>query len=321
MIRLAVRVERAQAELVLAELLELVPEGVEETELGEDRVEYAVYGAPGELPSLPDLRAAAGGALVEVSTSETADDWQERWRVFHRPIVVRAESESVGRPHAATGGERDASERAPRGQDRGPDGANRISGASAGTPLALYVRPPWESPPRPAAGMREIVIDPGRAFGTGAHATTRLCLQLLLDLAAAGRASGPLVDLGTGSGVLAIAAVRLGFAPVLALDNEAESVQAARQNAAANGVKLDVERFDLRRHPFTPPENAVVLANLLLPLLLDLSRSASMRPRELIVSGLLREQADEAAAAFAERRGLSERRRLCEGEWAALLLA
>ncbi|HXM87482.1 MAG TPA: hypothetical protein VN889_07585, partial [Solirubrobacteraceae bacterium] len=74
MIRLAVRVRREQAELVLAELLELAPSGVEESELDGGLVEYAVYGAPGELPELPALEAAAGEALVEISTSETADD-------------------------------------------------------------------------------------------------------------------------------------------------------------------------------------------------------------------------------------------------------
>lgn len=280
MIRLAVRVQRAQADIVLAELLELAPAGVEERELDGGRVEYAVYGAPGELPSLPDLEAAAGGALVEISTSETADDWQERWREFHRPIVVGAQHDGAG-------------------------------------PM-LYVRPPWE-PEAGERGMQDVVIDPARAFGTGAHATTRMCLELLLELAAGETVRGPLVDLGTGSGVLAIAAARLGFAPVLALDNELESVQAARQNAAVNGAEIAVERFDLRLEPFAPAEGSVVLANLLLPLLLDLSRSLGERPRQLIASGLLCEQADEAARAFA-RIGLRERRRLDDGEWAALWL-
>src|SRR5256885_345249 len=81
MIRLAVRVRREDADVALADLLELAPAGVEEVELPDaDVVEYAVYGAPGELPALPDLRAAAGDALVEVRTSEVADDWAERWR-------------------------------------------------------------------------------------------------------------------------------------------------------------------------------------------------------------------------------------------------
>ena len=88
MIRLAVRVERERAEIVLAELLELAPGGVEEVSVGSDVVEYAVYGAPGELPALPDLTAAAGEALVEVRTSEVADDWDQRWREFHKPLVL-----------------------------------------------------------------------------------------------------------------------------------------------------------------------------------------------------------------------------------------
>ena len=84
MLRLAVRVRRAEAELVLAELLELAPSGVEEVDIDVDTVEYAVYGPPGELPELPDLQAAAGGALVDVTTTEVADDWADRWREFHR---------------------------------------------------------------------------------------------------------------------------------------------------------------------------------------------------------------------------------------------
>ena len=79
MIRLAVRVRRADAELALAELLVLAPAGVEETDLGEE-VEYAIYGPPGELPDLGEVQAAAGDALMSVSSREVADDWAERWR-------------------------------------------------------------------------------------------------------------------------------------------------------------------------------------------------------------------------------------------------
>ena len=89
---------------------------------------------------------------------------------------------------------------------------------------------PWE-PPSERRDVREIVIDPAQAFGTGAHATTRICLELLLELAASEDRRGALLDVGTGSGVLAIAAAHLGYAPVLGLDNEAESVVAARENA------------------------------------------------------------------------------------------
>ena len=89
MIRLAVRARaREDAEIVLAELLELAPGGVEEVEIGAETVEYAVYGAPGELPELPDLNAAVGDRPVEVSSTEIADDWSERWKRFHRPVLI-----------------------------------------------------------------------------------------------------------------------------------------------------------------------------------------------------------------------------------------
>jgi ribosomal protein L11 methyltransferase len=288
-IRLALRVRREQAELVLAELLELAPGGVEECSPDAGVVEYAVYGAPGELPELPDLRAAAGDALVEISTSETADDWHERWKRFHRPIVVSAPEEPSSAP-------------------------------------ALRIRPPWEAADdRRTDPAHEIVIDPGRAFGTGAHATTRMCLELLLALAAEQPARGPLLDVGSGSGVLAIAAARLGFAPVLALDHERESVDAARANAAVNGVRLDVRRADLRAGPLPwlaaadpPPGPLVLLANLLRPLLLDLAEAIALAPAQLIASGLLVEQVDEIVATFGDRLGLRERCRRVSGEWAAV---
>jgi ribosomal protein L11 methyltransferase len=292
-IRLAVRVRRAQAELALAELLELAPAGVEETLIGEHTVEYAIYGAPGELPDLPDLKAAAGDALVEISTSETADDWQERWKQFHRPVLVEP------RPQAAT---------------------------SVRPVPALHVRPPWERA-SPRNDTAEIVIDPGRAFGTGAHATTRLCLQMLLELTATERERGPLLDVGTGSGVLAIAAARLGFAPVLALDHDRLSVDAARVNAAVNEAQIELRRWDLRSDELpwlsasdAPAGTIVLLANLLRPLLLDLAGTIAEPPAHLIAGGLLREQVDEIVHAFGRRHGLRERIRSADGEWAAVWL-
>lgn len=297
MIRLAVRVRREQAELVLAELIELAPSGVEESEPAPELVEFAVYGPPGELPELPDVKAAAGDALVEVSTSEVADDWEERWKRFHRPVFVSAPAQSA------------------RGR--------RVP--------AVHVRPPWEAPCAPGGEVEEIVIDPGRAFGTGAHATTRMCLELLLELAAEDGLTarpGAAIDIGAGSGVLAIAAARLDFAPVLALDHEHESVEATRANAAVNGVELHARRFDLREESLpwlgrgdSPGGTIVALANLLAPLLLDLARTIAAPPTHLIASGLLREQADDVAAAFRDAVGLRERRRRERGEWAALWLA
>jgi ribosomal protein L11 methyltransferase len=174
--------------------------------------------------------------------------------------------------------------------------------------------------------VEEIVIDPGQAFGTGAHATTRLCLELLLELAASERADATLLDVGTGSGVLAIAAAKLGFTPVLGLDNERESVAAARANAAANGVEITVRRHDLRAAPLpwidaerAPAGGGVVVANLLLPLLLELARTISRAPAHLLAGGLLCDQADEVVRAFSER-GLLERERRESGGWAAVWL-
>ncbi len=286
MIRLAVRVRREDAEIVLAELLELAPSGVEEVGVGEEMVEYAVYGAPGELPRLPDLRAVVGATPVEISSTEIAEDWSERWKSFHRPVLIEP----------------------PRGVP------------------ALYVRPPWEAP-SDRDDVKEIVIDPGQAFGTGAHATTRLCLELLLELAGLEDAPGPLLDIGTGSGVLAIAAAQLGFAPVLGLDHERESVAATRDNATVNGVTIEVRRFDLRKQALPwldeadgPSGSLVVVANLLRPLLLDLARGMPCAPSQLLAGGLLRDQVDEVVGAFGERLGLRERERRVSGEWAAVWL-
>jgi ribosomal protein L11 methyltransferase len=231
---------------------------------GDGFVEYAVYGAPGELPSFPAGEASVGGVVVSVSGEPVADDWEERWKQFHEPVLV---------------GDR------------------------------VYVRPPWAEP-RP--DVLDLVIDPGQAFGTGAHATTRLSLELLLELSP----GGSFADLGCGSGVLAIAAARLGFGPVAAVDNEEAALEATRANAAANGVSLDrVARLDLRTQ--SPPTADTVAANLMRPLLLRMAVLTSERPDTLIVSGMLNEEADEVARAFVP---LREQRRLSLQGWCALLL-
>lgn len=249
---------------MLAALLELAPGGVEQVD-GDGFVEYALYGAPGELPSFPPGEASVGGVVVSVSGEPVADDWAERWKQFHEPVLV---------------GDR------------------------------VYVRPPWAAA-RPET--LDIVVDPGQAFGTGAHATTRSCLELLLEL----EPKGSFADLGCGSGVLAISAARLGFGPVTAVDNEEAALEATHANAAANRVSLDrVQRIDLRSA--RPPAAETVTANLMRPLLLRLASLIEEYPKALIVSGLLEEEADEVAAAFAP---LTERRRLSSRGWSALLLS
>jgi ribosomal protein L11 methyltransferase len=101
------------------------------------------------------------------------------------------------------------------------------------------------------------VVDPGRAFGTGAHPTTRLCLELLLSADPQG-----LVDVGCGSGVLAIAAAKLGHAPVVAVDVDEPAVAATRANAERNGVSLDARRLDALADPLPPAP--LVVANIAL---------------------------------------------------------
>jgi ribosomal protein L11 methyltransferase len=269
LIRLAVRCAPAQAELVLAELTVLAPNGVEE-ERGEGYVEYAIYGGEGELPELGEVEAAAGDGLVEVVATEVPDDWADRWQDFHKPLLV---------------GDR------------------------------LWLRPSWEERHE---GAIDVVVDPGRAFGTGAHPTTRLCLELLLGLEAAGEAGGPLTDLGSGSGVLAIAAAKLGWDPVRGYDHEPAAIEAAAANAAANDVVAIFERRNLREQ--LPELAPTVVANLTAPVLNAVAvQLTSDDPATLVCSGLLPAELDETAAAFASA-GLAEVERRRDGDWAALLL-
>jgi ribosomal protein L11 methyltransferase len=273
-IRLAVRAARADAPALLAELLVFSPAGLEEVDVDDQTIEYVIYGAPGELPSAAEFEASSDVDLLAVQTSEVADDWSERWRAFHQPIVV---------------------------SDR------------------LYVRPPWLPPLRQSDSgepLIDLVIEPGQAFGTGSHATTRLCLELLVARERSGTAHGSLLDIGCGSGVLAIAAAKLGWSPVTAVDHEVESIAAARANAEANAVAIAVRRADLHTDALDPAQT--IVANLLRPLLLELSERLEHQPRCLIASGLLADQGDELAAELAARHGLQERRRERDGDWLAL---
>lgn len=119
----------------------------------------------------------------------------------------------------------------------------------------LWIGPPWEEPDD---GALAVVIDPGRAFGTGAHPTTRLCAEHLVQLE-----RGSLVDLGCGSGVLAVAAAKLGFGPVTALDVDPAAVEAAHDNAAVNGVEIDVALLDVVEAALPAADVALVNIELL----------------------------------------------------------
>jgi ribosomal protein L11 methyltransferase len=272
LIRLAVRCRAEHAERVLVDLLAVAPGGFEQVDAPDGRhgvVEYAIYGAPGELPDLGVMRAAAGDAIFEIDSREVPDDWAERWKRFYFPVLV--------------GGR-------------------------------LYVRPPWEQPAQ-RGGVDEVVIDPGGAFGTGTHPTTRMCLELLLEV----DAPGSFADLGCGSGVLAIAAAKLGFDPVLGVDADRAAIEETDRNARANYVDVQVRRSDLRSEP--APIADVTAANLTARLCEAVAggwAGRGERPGALIASGFLRDEADAVKAALASA-GLREQRRMVAGDWAAIL--
>ncbi|MFZ9668894.1 MAG: 50S ribosomal protein L11 methyltransferase [Solirubrobacterales bacterium] len=253
MIRLSVRCASEQAEFVLAELSVLAPGGVEQVDDG-DSVEFAIYGAEGELPEVGDLEATLGESRIALSSSRVDEGWETRWKEFHRPVTVPSSS-----------------------------------GGSS-----IWIGPPWSEAP----GGEAVAIDPGMAFGTGAHPTTRICLGFLLDLAERGDARGSLADIGSGSGVLAIAAAQLGFNPVFALDSERAAVEATSANASLNDTEPVVSRIDLRSDPL--PEAETLVANLTGPLLITLVgrlRDGKL-PSRIACSGFLAAERERVGDSF-----------------------
>jgi ribosomal protein L11 methyltransferase len=177
-----------------------------------------------------------------LEADEVEPGWEDRWRAYHRPVTV-------GR---------------------------------------IWVGPPWAGAPRRPGGDSpphdplSVVIDPGRAFGTGGHGSTRAALELLQRLQ-----PSPALDLGCGSGVLAIAAAKLGFGPLRCFDLDPLAVGATAENARRNGVALDVARADVLADPL--PEAPLWIANLELGLLRRLLERPDL-PARILVSGLLGEE-------------------------------
>jgi ribosomal protein L11 methyltransferase len=172
---------------------------------------------------------------------------------------------------------------------------------------SIAVRPPWI-----AGRDDDLVIEPGLSFGAAAHPTTRLCLALLQELA-----PGPLADWGCGSGVLAIAAARLGFGPVVGVELDPAAASVARSNARANGVDVEIRVGDVTR---SAPLAATVVANLTLPLLTSVEfHNQGLCQSTLVASGVISAQAEPAASAWA-RHGFAERERRELDGWCALVL-
>ena len=184
----------------------------------------------------------------------------------------------------------------------------------------LAVVPAWEKPPR---GRRvSVVIDPGMAFGTGGHETTRACLEYIEALS--GELEGAaFLDMGCGSGILSIAAAKLGFGRVEGFDVDPCAVAAAQENAARNGVSVPYRRFALgRRNPERPRRRSdLVVANILGPLLVRFADEiCAYVGGRLVISGILDTIYPEVLAAYVSR-GFTEISRTTKGEWTTGLLA
>jgi len=177
----------------------------------------------------------------------------------------------------------------------------------------LWVRPSFCD--KSTEGRTDIVLDPGMAFGTGTHPTTQLCLEAV-ERICADHPPATLLDMGAGSGILAIAALKLGAGSALTIDMEEESVEACLSNAAINGVTLESKLDD------TPPKQQfdLVVANILAaPLVWMAKELAPCVKTSLVLSGLLIEHVDDVAAAYIAE-GLREVRRDTQGDWASVEL-
>ena len=215
----------------------------------------------------------------------------------------------------------------------------------------IFTHPPWEPMPATPNGEIVITLDPGLAFGTGKHETTKACLQYIDELSSSLISNllslNSFLDMGCGSGILSIAAAKLGFGRVSAFDIDEDAVAATKDNAAANDAKVDCRLFALGKGAITldasieaakglypdlalqgnaTPEAApfepadLVVANILGPLLIAFADEVvSYAKRHLVVSGILNELYPEVLAAYSAR-GFKEVSRKTIGEWTTGLL-
>jgi len=187
----------------------------------------------------------------------------------------------------------------------------------------IVVSPPWAAEQARADAAPDadvIVVVPSTGFGTGHHASTRLCLTLLQETAVRGRS---VLDIGTGSGVLAIAAARLGARSVIAVDNDPDALEAARENVALNGVNASVAIHGADFRAIARTRADIILANLTGDLLrrsaADLAECAN-RPGELVLSGVLAEEQSAVVLAF-EAAGARLATARADEEWVGLRFA
>ena len=260
----------------------------------------------GSRPEITDLLQAA---LLDYDVAAIDDNVPDAWRVFFSTAAER------DRAHRGIAAE------FPELAFRSVDVADEDWAARSQADLRairvgnIVVAPPWDVPGGNGSALT-IIIAPSMGFGTGHHATTRLCLAALQEIDIRGRAA---IDVGTGSGVLAIAAGLLGASPVVAIDDDPDAIQSARENAGLNpAVHVDVRIVDLRKAEL--PAFDVVLANLTGALLIqaagrlqDLAGPAG----RLILSGFMHHEEAGVLAAFARFAAI---RRAEEEEWVCVTL-
>lgn len=193
----------------------------------------------------------------------------------------------------------------------------------------LHWVPVWEREAfKPAAGEVVIWLDPGLAFGTGNHETTRLCCERLVALAERagdGRANVRVIDAGCGSGILALSAAKLGFGKVAAFDNDAEAVRVSEENAALNGLTGAVEFYtaDLVSGFAGGRQAEVVLANIQADVLMRFAKElvgAVAEGGRLVLSGILAQELEQVREAFAATVPAWRIESRVMGEWSDLML-
>jgi len=243
----------------------------------------------GSIAPMPGARAPGPGRALLVAWFEDAE---------------AARAAAAGLPGAEVGEVED--------EDWGEAWKEGLTAFSVGR---VFLRPSWIRAEAPG-GSAEVVLDPGMAFGTGTHPTTALCLAAVDGFLAA-RPGATVLDVGTGSGLLAIAARKLGAGRVVASDNDPTALEVARENAARNGVEIEVTRADvgLVRGPFD-----LVVANILANTLVELAPGLAAQVAEggaLYLSGILAPQEEEVRAAYLDR-GLREAEGRRDGEWSLL---
>ena len=294
------------------------------------------------LAVLPPALRSSG--RVRLETREVPRDWVDGWRDHFRPVVVGAVR--IRPPWMVRQGTAGRRPRKPQPEAAGPVQAGAAAADSAGPTARAAAAPAGRCAPSVQAPV-DVVINPGLGFGTGMHPTTRGVLRLLQQGAL--RPSGPLVDAGTGSGVLAVAAAKLGWGPVVAFDNDPLALQSAEENTWLNGVERIV-RLQAADIADVPPEwfgDATVLAHMTLEPVTALVKKLAVTlspmtapaappsaaplgvrdggrvptgPRRLVVSGILAGEQERALLTTARQCGFAPGGRVLEAGWVSLEL-